>query len=379
MALHMSNGFKITAVVLALIFLAGGAVFSAMTFFSVHAMAQAQEESSGYEEFASSEDGVVIAGEYTIRPTTAISEAYRTGDDSKLSDKEKETLAMASAILDEICTDGMSDYEKERAVYDWMVQNLAYDEGALVVIPTSGSDSDNPYGVLKYHNAVCVGYATTFRLFMQMLDIPCMVVHNNDLYHSWDLVQLDGHWYHVDIYADVGETGYANFNLPDAIRLQQQTWDTSFFPAADALTYNVSWQNRQEVSDIYAVPAALRKALDESLPTFMLTFSEPISSEEQEVVERMVYALDNALMETSSPDQPDRPDSIREWNWTAGEEDDQMALRINFYYSTGGVEPAPLDDEAWAQAEAALQDAFDDLFYLSLDNGYYWDYEGAVG
>ena len=98
---------------------------------------------------------------------------------------------MAAAVLDEIITEDMTDYEKELAVYDWMTHSLQYDTGVLQVIPRTEADADNPYGTLKYHNAVCVGYATTFRLFMQMLDIDCMVVHNTDAYHSWDLVKLD--------------------------------------------------------------------------------------------------------------------------------------------------------------------------------------------
>jgi len=371
----MSKGFKITAVVLALVFLAGGAVFSAMTFFTVHAMSQ--EESPEYEEFASAEDGVVIAEEYTILPTTAISDAYRTGDTAGLNEKEAETLEMASAVLDEILTDGMSDFEKEAAVYDWMVSNLAYDEGSLVVIPTTDEDSDNPYGVLKYHNAVCVGYATTFRLFMQMLDIPCMVVHNNELYHSWNLVQLDGHWYHVDIYADVGERSYITFNLPDAIRLQQQTWDTSFFPAADALTYNVAWQNRQEVSDIYAVPGALRRAMDEGISAFALAFSCEVDGLSQELVENMIGSLNRAL---SQAYVPGLPDMIRDWIWMPGEDGYEAILMIHYHYADDeSGEPDPAEEVTWEQADEALQGAFGDLFSLSIYDNYYWDYEEYAG
>ena len=371
----MSKGFKITAVVLALIFLAGGTFFTAMTYFTVRAAAKEQDDPSEYEEFASSEDDVVIAGEYTIRSTLPISDAYRTGSDAGLSEKEKATLSMASEVLDEIIVDGMSDYEKERAVYDWMVTNLSYDENSLVVIPVNDSDNDNPYGVLKYHDAVCVGYATTFRLFMQMLDIPCMVVHNCDLYHSWDLVQLDGDWYHVDIYADVGQGGYANFNLPDSIRLQQQTWDTTFFPAADALTYNVAWQNRQTAADLFAAPAALRSALDEGVSTFALVFEQELGANARDLVERMVSSLDSALMENPSPD---RAEMIRQWNWV--QEGDSEALFITFQYPTDSYdEPDELNGEAWDRADEALRDAFSDLFDLSIYNGYYWDYDGAVG
>ena len=41
------------------------------------------------------EDYVKIADNYEIKPTTNISDAYKSGDTSKLTDKEKETLDMA--------------------------------------------------------------------------------------------------------------------------------------------------------------------------------------------------------------------------------------------------------------------------------------------
>ena len=50
--------------------------------------------------------------------------------------------------------------------------------------------------------AICMGYANTFQLFMDLLDIPCVTVigasggSRED--HAWNLVQLDGDWYAVD-------------------------------------------------------------------------------------------------------------------------------------------------------------------------------------
>lgn len=46
-------------------------------------------------------------------------------------------------------TDSMSDFEKEKAVYDWMTKKLQQDSGALTVIPSTQEDCDNPYGVLN--------------------------------------------------------------------------------------------------------------------------------------------------------------------------------------------------------------------------------------
>lgn len=237
------------------------------------------------------DDVEIMGGEYVIRSTLPISDAYKSGDTSKLSDKEKETLEMASAVLDEIITDGMTDYEKELAVYDWMTKSLQYDTGILTVIPQTQADCDNPYGVLKYHNAVCVGYATTFRLFMQMMDIECMVVHNPDRYHSWDLVKLDDEWYHVDIYSDQDSGNYANFNMNDEMASQSHDWDREFFPAADGLKYNYAVQNKQDCTDIYDVPSIMRTAIDEQNGLVAIGF-ETIDEAHAEIVESMMREID---------------------------------------------------------------------------------------
>ena len=178
----------------------GSTTLSAFNLATLKSYIATQNEDQNEE---TTEDYVTIAEQYEIKPTTNISDAYKSGDTSKLTDREKETLDMAKDALKEMkIKDGMSDFEKEKAVYDWMTSSLQYDSGALTVIPSTQEDCDNPYGVLKYHNAVCVGYATTFRMFMQMMDIECMVEHNTEKYHSWDLVKIDGDWYITDIYSD---------------------------------------------------------------------------------------------------------------------------------------------------------------------------------
>ena len=133
-----------------------------------------------------------------------------------------------------------------------MCANLHHEGGITVVVPTASEYSAEPYGVLKYGQAVCVGFATTFRMFMQMLDLDCMVVHNS--YHSWNLVRLDDGWYHVDIYSDVESGDYANFNLTDEMALGGHEWDRGFFPAATGLAYCYAYQNASPLEDIYALP-----------------------------------------------------------------------------------------------------------------------------
>ena len=87
-------------------------------------------------EDVAQENDVHIGGDYIIKATTQISDAYKSGDSSKLSDADKETLDMAKSVLDEIITDGMSDYEKELAVYKWMCASEAAIRPSVVYTTT---------------------------------------------------------------------------------------------------------------------------------------------------------------------------------------------------------------------------------------------------
>ena len=239
------------------------------------------------------EDGVTIAEEYPILSTRHISDAYLSGDHSGLTDRDRETLDMAARVLDEIIQDGMSAFEKEKAVYQWMLDNLGSDTGLLTVVPSTRQDAHEPHGVLKYRSAVCVGYATTFRLLMQMLDIPCMVIHNSEAYHSWNLVQLDGAWYHVDVYGALGTGSYYSFNVPDAMMAQE--WDQGFFPAAVSLDYNPAYLAAEEVDDLYQIPRLLREALDGEKELLSLKFGPALTEDRLEAAETMLTQLQSLL------------------------------------------------------------------------------------
>ncbi|MFR6379225.1 MAG: transglutaminase domain-containing protein [Evtepia sp.] len=286
----MTEEKKRTATVLAVVLVVAILCSLCASLYSAKGIYDLKTEANAAQE--TTEDNVkIMNGEYEILSTTQISDAYKSGNTSGLSEKDQETLEMAKTVLEEVITDDMTTaYDKEKAIYDWMTSKLNYDTGVLQVIPQTSADCDKPYGVLKYHNAVCVGYATTFRLFMQMLDIPCMVVHNTEKYHSWDLVQLDGDWYHVDIYSDQNGSSYANFNMNDELAGQTHDWDRDFFPAAASLKYNYGYQNKQPVKDIYSIPKMIRQALEDKQGCLFLDF-ETIDEEHAQIVEAMLSGV----------------------------------------------------------------------------------------
>lgn len=311
------------------------------------------------DDHVTQEDDVKVAGEYMILSTLPISDAYKSGDDSALDDEQKETLEMASAVLDEIIDSGMTDYEKEKAVYDWMCANLKHEGGVTVAVPTTSEESSRPHGVLKYKSAVCVGFATTFRMFMQMMDIECMVVHNS--YHSWDLVKLDGEWYHTDIYSDVDTGNYANFNMTDSLCTYNHHWDTSFFPAANGLTYCYAYQNSVKIEDPCELPAHLREAADNGKTATLYFLIDSTDENLSTAMDEMMMQLDGAITQYAASKGSDM------WMYysTSGV-DDKPLLTVTL---DCGNEKAQLTEEEQGRIQQAVEDAFGDV----------WNGEGGEG
>ena len=350
----------------------GSTTLSAFNLATLKSYVASQQEDQNEE---TTEDYVKIAEQYEIKPTTNISDAYKSGDTSKLTDKEKETLDMAKDALKEMkIKDDMSDFEKEKAVYDWMTSSLQHDQGALTVIPTTQEDCDNPYGVLKYHNAVCVGYATTFRMFMQMMDIECMVEHNNEKYHSWDVAKIDGDWYITDIYSDAGNGNYAHFNMTNNMWSQEQSWDQEFFPVANSLKYNMAYQNKQTVDSVYDIPKALRKAMDKQQGSLMIAFKEKIDDEKAQIANAAVSSVSDMLMNNNYKDMPY---AINTYSWVTDPDSGDYLYSITFSsYNTNNNTQNLTDDQlqkindAVTKAMEGLQTgAYDEQGNLTYDNG----------
>ena len=97
-------------------------------------------------------------------------------------------------IIQSLNPDGLSDYEKISAVYEYIIQNVDYDY----------SDSDNPehftaYGAIYNGKAVCQGYSQLFYRLCKELGISCRIISGTARgSHAWNIVELDGLYYLAD-------------------------------------------------------------------------------------------------------------------------------------------------------------------------------------
>ena len=176
--------------------------------------------------------------EYDMTPYdgSAVAEAFLTGDRSALSAEEAELLELCEGVLAECVTADMSGYEKELAIHDWMVQWADYDH-------SHAAESLSPLAFLRDRKAICLGYANTFQILMDLLDIECITVvgaaYHSSEDHAWNMVRLDGDWYCVDVTWD-DSGGHRYFNVTsDFMRATDHQWDYDGVPEAvsDAYAY----------------------------------------------------------------------------------------------------------------------------------------------
>ena len=86
-----------------------------------------------------------------------------------------------------------------RMVHNYLVDNISYDS------TISHENIYNIYGALVNEEAVCEGYARSFKYLMDGLGIPCVLVIGTGTNsegqtedHAWNYVEVDGKWYAVD-------------------------------------------------------------------------------------------------------------------------------------------------------------------------------------
>lgn len=141
-----------------------------------------------------------IAEPTPIYDNTAVVSAYKSGDASKLSEFDKAVYDAAIAGVNAFYREGMSDEEIVLAAHDYIVTLSTYDIDNLALIPKRSENSESPYGALINKRAICMGYTTSFQMFMDMLGVESIIVRGeaHDEEHAWNMVHIGENWYHVD-------------------------------------------------------------------------------------------------------------------------------------------------------------------------------------
>lgn len=126
----------------------------------------------------------------------------------------------------------MSDAEKALFVHDYLCEQYTYDRLYA---------SDDMYKFLVNKTGTCQGYAWTYMAILREISIECCYVASDTINHIWNMVKIDGEWYHCDVTWDDGEQPTRrHFLCSDEKALAQghKDWYSAYGVQCASVTYD---------------------------------------------------------------------------------------------------------------------------------------------
>lgn len=129
-----------------------------------------------------------------------------------------------TALSNQICSGLTNDYDKAKAVFDWLTANIAYDYEYYY--DRKSTVTTEPEQVLDSRLTVCAGYSKLAQALLQAQDIPALYITGDSISykqrvengiltyrpsterHAWNAAFIDGEWMYMD--ATWGRPGKSN-------------------------------------------------------------------------------------------------------------------------------------------------------------------------
>lgn len=122
--------------------------------------------------------------------------------------EEKAAQILKSCILPD-----MTQWQIALALHDYIISHTAYDESL---------NKNSAYDVLIESSAICAGYALAYQDLLRRAGIESRLVTSAAMEHAWNLVCIDGSWYHVDLTWDDPTPDSAGFVSHDYFLLTDE-------------------------------------------------------------------------------------------------------------------------------------------------------------
>lgn len=100
---------------------------------------------------------------------------------------------------------------------------------------SENADSDTAYGALVNNESGSLGMAMAYKALCDRKGIECRVVRGSIVEarlseHFWNMIELDGDYYHIDISRMMPDAEKSPFPAGDAAMWGEYVWDTELYP-----------------------------------------------------------------------------------------------------------------------------------------------------
>jgi hypothetical protein len=169
------------------------------------------------------------------------------------SDEMRTRAEAAEAALQALITDLPADLTPPYAalwLYDALCASVSYDEEGAQALFNGEQTEDDLYSALVEGRAVTSGYALAYRRLCDLSGIQCRIVRGwrGNTEFIWNVIQLDGDWYHVAAAGDAASGAHDWFLKTDEEMRAQARWNTDSTPRCESAqyTYDMLIQSPEE-------------------------------------------------------------------------------------------------------------------------------------
>lgn len=154
------------------------------------------------------------------------------------ADQEAQMDQAVADLLSSLDLSSKTDYQKIKAIYDYICSNITYDYDNLY--DDSYTLKHSSYAALINKKAVCQGYASLFYRLALEAGIDARVISgDSNGPHAWNIVKIEGRYYNLDSTWDAGNTEYEYF-LKNAKDFPNHTRDAAYTTAAFTSSYPIA-------------------------------------------------------------------------------------------------------------------------------------------
>lgn len=216
------------------------------------------------------------AGPQTSKPYPSIPAApgppstRPAGTDTK-NEVHPYLAGLVAAIVEEITTHDMSNYEKTKAAFDYMITHVSMGEpiGSELWRIHGGGETPVPFveqraiSPLRFGVGMCEDYAAALTLLLRGMGLSAEYVpgltysaEGHLVDHAWTMVEIDGVWYHLDCQLEDnisrhGSVRYKYFLRGDATLSGSHRWGQNLIDS-----HLLTEEQNREIVEGFSFPAA---------------------------------------------------------------------------------------------------------------------------